>query len=84
MVAKVYGRIAPRSDERDRWERIAALPDQAEAPIGASSTPMGTVAGTRPDDAENDKARNPLGSRALSSSRGGTRTRDPGIMSAVL
>jgi len=27
MVARVYGRYAPRSDERDRWERIAADQD---------------------------------------------------------
>ena len=28
MVAKVYGRFAPRSDERDRWEKIAAAQDK--------------------------------------------------------
>jgi len=28
MVAKVYGRFAPRSDERDRWEKIVAAQDQ--------------------------------------------------------
>jgi hypothetical protein len=33
---------------------------------------------------KNEKARKPSGSHALSDSRGGTRTRDPGIMSAVL
>jgi integrase/recombinase XerD len=31
MVARVYGRYAPRSDERDRWEKIAAELDAAEA-----------------------------------------------------
>ena len=77
MVAKVYGRFAPRSNERDRWERIAAMQD-------AKTSPVGTMAGTSAEHAENDKARDPNGLRALSNSRGGTRTRDPGIMSAVL
>ena len=27
MVAKVYGRFKPDTEERDRWERIAALRD---------------------------------------------------------
>jgi hypothetical protein len=39
MVAQVYGRFAPRSDERDRWERIAALQDEKQ-------TPMRTAGGT--------------------------------------
>jgi hypothetical protein len=39
MVAQVYGRFAPRSDERDRWERFAALQDQ-------KTSGMGTVVGT--------------------------------------
>ena len=73
MVAKVYGRFAPRSDERDRWERIAAQLDEKVAE-------MGTVAGTSaaPKKSENVVTRSPT------SSRGGTRTLDPGIMSAVL
>ena len=29
MVARVYGVYAPRSDERDRWEKIAAEQDAA-------------------------------------------------------
>jgi len=77
MVAKVYGRFAPRSDERDRWEKIAALQDQ-------KSNEMGTVVGTSSEAPNNDKARKPLDSRAFRNSRGGTRTLDPGIMSAVL
>src|SRR5204863_6312108 len=27
MVARIYGRYSPRSDERDRWEKIAAKLD---------------------------------------------------------
>ena len=73
MVAKVYGRFAPRSDERDRWERIAAAQDQNLSEMGAPS-----------EAPNNENARKPLAPRALSNSRGGTRTLDPGIMSAVL
>jgi integrase len=76
MVAKVYGRFAPRSDERDRWEKIAALQDQ-------KSNEMGTVVGTSSEVPNNEKARKPLARRALPNSRGGTRTHDPGIMRAV-
>ena len=77
MVAKVYRRFAPRSDERDRWERIAAQQD-------AKSNEMGTATGAALAVPNNDKARKSVDSRALPSSRGGTRTLDPGIMSAVL
>ena len=77
MVAKVYGRFAPRSDERDRWEKIAAAQDE-------KTKEMGALAGAIKSPNENDKARKPLDSRALGNSRGGTRTLDPGIMSAVL
>jgi len=72
MVAKVYGRFAPRSDERDRWERIAAAQDQNLSEMGAPS-----------EAPNNENARKPLAPRALSNSRGGTRTLDPGIMRAV-
>ena len=77
MVAKVYGRFAPRSDERDRWEKIAAQFDKKPSEMGV---PVGVPASPN----ENDKARKPLDSRAFGNSRGGTRTLDPGIMSAVL
>jgi integrase len=77
MVAKVYGRFAPRSDERDRWERIAAEQD-------TKSSEMGTVVGTAKMPNENTKPGNPKEVTRLPNSRGGTRTRDPGIMSAVL
>ena len=42
MVAKVYGRFAPRSDERDRWKKIAAAHDQASE---KKSDVMGAVVG---------------------------------------
>ena len=88
MVAKVYGRFAPRSDERDRWERLAAQQDaERDAKREASAAErsqkvgeMGALAGAAP---ENDSSQ-PLVSDWLVNSRGGTRTHDPGIMSAVL
>jgi hypothetical protein len=77
MVAKVYGRFAPTSDERDRWEQIAALQDQ-------KTIAMGTVGGTCVEGPEIEKVRKSVDSHTLPHSRGGTRTLDPGIMSAVL
>jgi hypothetical protein len=63
MVAKVYGRFKPDTEERDRWEHIAAARDEK----AHEETPGSDYAHEGSDD-----------------SRGGTRTRDPGIMSAVL
>jgi hypothetical protein len=82
MVARVYGRYAPRSDERDRWEMIAAQMDTPadEAQSGQKVGELGAVAGAK---SENDSSQ-PLASDWLVDSRGGTRTLDPGIMSAVL
>ena len=95
MVATIYGRYAPRSDERDRWERIASTQDaeeEAERTQNAESRAkslheprqiaeqLGTSVGTTPP---NDSSQPPV-SDWLANSRGGTRTRDPGIMSAVL
>jgi hypothetical protein len=57
MVLKVYGRFLPSQHDRDKWERIAALQDAAEAQaeaavatscatpaMGARVTPSGTRA----------------------------------------
>jgi len=74
MVAKVYGRFVPTDHERDRWERLAAARDAERWPsLGAN---LGAIAPT--------KQGQPPPSDWPASSRGGTRTRDPGIMSAVL
>jgi len=81
MVARVYGRYAPRTDERDRWERIAAGQDAArEAAAKKKVDEMGTSTST----STSSKSSQPPGSDWLVDSRGGTRTHDPGIMSAVL
>jgi hypothetical protein len=79
LVHRLYGRFAPSQHERDRWEQVASA---AAADRAAESAVYQTVYQT--DMAGNDKSRNPLGLHDLPSSRGGTRTRDPGIMSAVL
>ena len=78
MVAKVYGRFKPDTEERDRWERIAAARDQEKWASGVAN-----------DDAASEKVHEETPASATAhegseDSRGGTRTRDPGIMSAVL
>ena len=82
MVAKVYGRFKPDSEERDRWERLAAARDQ-EKWTGRVATDVATGA----SDTEKLHEESPATlteCEACDNSRGGTRTRDPGIMSAVL
>ncbi len=74
VVAKVYARFKPDTEERDRWERIAAARDREKweekgAKGGAATENLDEVNSVTDWDV---------------SSRGGTRTRDPGIMSAVL
>jgi hypothetical protein len=81
-VAKVYGRFKPDTEERDRWERIAAARD-AEKWADVVANPVAT----EPSDAEKQDEQTPASDDAhegYDDSRGGTRTRDPGIMSAVL
>jgi hypothetical protein len=74
MVAKVYGRFKPDAEERDRWEKIAAARDAEKWPS------RGAAEGAGPEKQLEVES----GSNWEESSRGGTRTRDPGIMSAVL
>jgi|GEM_PF-565116 len=78
MVAKVYGRFVPNHEERDRWEQAAAALDKEKW------SELGTATGTTYDCAESNEAANLNEVSDFDSSRGGTRTRDPGIMSAVL
>ena len=47
MVATIYGRYAPRSDERDRWEKIAAAQD-AERENPRKVRDLGTAIGYQP------------------------------------
>ena len=82
MVAKVYGRFKPDTEERDRWERIAAGRDREKWPGSIATDVASGVAQAEKQDEESPAT--PLGREALDDSRGGTRTRDPGIMSAVL
>jgi integrase len=83
LTLKVYSRFAPQMAERDRWERLAAAQD------GLSALGEGSESGTlyHPlyhSDSHKNENRVTHSDYATSDSRGGTRTRDPGIMSAVL
>jgi hypothetical protein len=81
MVAIVYGRRKPDTEERDRLGTAAAL-DAAEW-----SGLVARCVGKDPDKTKNLDEQGlalPWRREASYDSRGGTRTRDPGIMSAVL
>jgi hypothetical protein len=69
LVLKVYGRFMPSQQDRDKWEKLADLQDQESAAAC-------TISCTTP--------RNEMSQLLVSdwpiNSRGGTRTRDPGIM----
>jgi integrase len=85
MVARVYGRYAPRSDERDRWEKLAAEHDAArENALTQQAEQRGKVSEMgAPRGAASEKQHEPnTVSDWLVDSRGGTRTHDPGIMSS--
>ena len=75
LVLKVYGRFMPSQQDRDKWERIADVQDK-EAAAAATATEPCTVLGTVP---RNNESQPPV-SDWPTNSRGGTRTRDPGIM----
>ena len=77
LVLKVYDRFMPSQQERDKWERLAHLQDE-EAAGNTEVSCTGACAPPRNDMSQ------PQSSDWLTNSRGGTRTRDPGIMSAVL
>ena len=79
MVLKVYGRFMSEQGDRDCWELAAAAMDVKNAPI-----PFPVPDAQATSTVESTKSPNPLGLDDFESSRGGTRTRDPGIMSAVL
>ena len=82
MVAKVYARFKPDTEERDRWERIASTRDEAKwGRCGSSGGSSGAEKLEIPDE-QSPATLNEC--EAFDDSRGGTRTRDPGIMSAVL
>ena len=82
MVAKVYGHFKPDTEERDRWERVAGARDREKWPGVVAN-----LVATPEKDAEKLHEEAPATDwdrEASDDSRGGTRTRDPGIMSAVL
>jgi integrase len=82
MVAKVYGRFKPDTEERDRWEHIAS--DRDAEKWGGKGAARGAKAEAESEKQDEESPATLLESEASGDSRGGTRTRDPGIMSAVL
>jgi hypothetical protein len=82
MVAKVYGRFKPDTEERDRWERIAAGRDAEKWPT--SGAKVGAAEGEALHNPHEETPASTEAHEGYEDSRGGTRTRDPGIMSAVL
>src|SRR5688572_29886453 len=82
MVAKVYGRFKPDTEERDRWERIASDRDAEKWP--SKGAKGGASHRDKAQEPHEGSPATPGECEASDSSRGGTRTRDPGIMSAVL
>ncbi len=82
MALKVYGRFVPRAAEWDYWrEKVSQL--QAEK-LGAFGTAHGTGQETPSDVLGAETPSTAYEREGYDDSRGGTRTRDPGIMSAVL
>jgi hypothetical protein len=81
-VAKVYGRFKPDTEERDRWERIAAARDTEKRSKRVAKD--GAVEALRTEKVHEESPATQYEREASQDSRGGTRTRDPGIMSAVL
>ena len=82
MVAKVYGRFKPDTEERDRWEKIAAARDAEKWPSRGAKAGAEESRGT--EELHEESPATQWEREASEGSRGGTRTRDPGIMSAVL
>ena len=78
MVARVYGRFVPTTVERDQWERAAtALDLEKWSDLG---TAVGTSTSVAPEATDATKPATDNGDGPWENSRGGTRTRDPGIM----
>ena len=81
MVAEVYGRCKPDTEERDRWERWRPAVIRR---MGAFGAPGGAVPSDEDQVLHEHLPVSQGYSERSENSRGGTRTRDPGIMSAVL
>jgi integrase len=90
MVAKVYGRFAPGHQDRERWEHVADARDREEfgelfrEKIAGHGALDGAVGPRGPHKPREKKWGSDEASGSCENSWGGTRTRDPGIMSAVL
>ena len=56
MVAKVYGRFKPDTEERDRWEKLAAARDQEKWPGRVATDIATTPAESEKQDEESPAA----------------------------
>ena len=81
-MARVYGRFKPDSEERDRWERLAGARDREKWPAVVANPVASPDA--KADKKHEESPATTEDREAYEDSRGGTRTHDPGIMSAVL
>jgi len=82
MALKVYGRFAPRAQEWDYWRE--KVRDSQREKWGLFGTADGTGAESDAIAPSWETSLSPDQGTNYHDSRGGTRTRDPGIMSAVL
>ncbi len=82
MIVKVYGRFIPRDVEWTYWGK--RLAERQASKLGGPGAAGGAA---RRPELQNPHEKSPAilwDREASEDSRGGTRTRDPGIMSAVL
>ena len=81
-VPKVYGRFKPDTEERHRWERITTPRDTEKWPRSVAK--QVAIEGAEGEKLHEETPASAQTREGYVDSRGGTRTRDPGIMSAVL
>ena len=82
MALRVYGRFAPRGVEWDYWREKVS--QHQEEKWGIHGTAHGTGDNQRNKSPAYEEPLTVAEGESYTDGRGGTRTRDPGIMSAVL
>ena len=84
MVLKIYGRFAPKDAEWGHWRTKVQEMQAKRAAEAAHGTKGGTGDSGLISSSEEKTLASGESCEGYDDSRGGTRTRDPGIMSAVL
>ncbi len=82
MVLKVYGRFIPHDVEWTYWR--GRLAERQVSKLGGRGAASGAASRPEPQNSHENSPATTWDREASKDSRGGTRTRDPGIMSAVL